>query len=87
MALGEAYAAEEKDGLILVNGEKVAVNMDAATADITDYVKFGENTIAVRVTSSLRNVALTQPYIFWLGIAGAQPDDYGMTGSAAITLE
>ena len=73
--------------MLLVNGEKVPVNMDAATADITDFVKPGENALTVRVTSSLRNIALTQPYIFWLGLAGAQPDDYGMTGSAVVTVE
>ncbi len=73
--------------MVTVNGEKVPVNMDTAYAELTDYVQPGENTISVRVTSSLRNIALTQPYIFWLPLAGAQPDSYGMTGRTVITVE
>jgi hypothetical protein len=72
--------------MLTVNGEKVSINMDTAYADISDYVQAGENTISVRVTSSLRNIALTQESIFWLPIIGAQPDDYGMTGNTVLTI-
>ncbi len=44
--------------MITVNGEKVPVNMDTAAANITAAVVPGENTISVRVTSSLCNVAV-----------------------------
>lgn len=40
---------------IFVNGTQVPVDMDSCIADISDYVQLGENTIQVRVTSSLRN--------------------------------
>ena len=46
-----------------INGEKVPVNMDAAKADITDYVKAGANTIEVHVTSSLRNIMRKVGYL------------------------
>ncbi len=72
--------------MITVNGEKVPVNMDTARADISDYVQAGENSISVRVTSSLRNIALTQEYIFWLAVSGAAPDAYGMTGNTAVIV-
>jgi hypothetical protein len=72
--------------MLTVNGEKVSINMDTAYADISDYVQAGENTISVRVTSSLRNIALTQESIFWLPYIGAQPDDYGMTGNTVLTI-
>ncbi|MCF0133417.1 MAG: hypothetical protein HUJ72_06085 [Blautia sp.] len=72
--------------MIMVNDVKVPVNMDTAAADLTEAVQPGENTISVRVTSSLRNIALTQESIFWLPMAGAVPDDYGMTGSTIVTF-
>ena len=39
-----------------INKVKAPINMDGRRADISAYVKPGENTIEVRVTSSLRNI-------------------------------
>lgn len=69
-----------------VNGSPVPVNMDTTAADLTSYVQAGENTITVNVTSSLRNILLQMPYIFWFGITGTQPDTYGMTGETTLTI-
>lgn len=74
-----------------VNGQKVPVNMDTATADLSAYVEAGENTIVIRVSSSLNNVARTVPTVWWL--SNAEEDDfyvdaadYGMTGDPVIEL-
>lgn len=71
--------------MITVNDQKVPVNMDTATADISEAVVSGENTISVRVTSSLCNVARGYEPIFWL-TQDTEPADYGMTGKTALTL-
>ena len=70
-----------------INGQSVPLNMDSARADITEALTAGENTICVKVTSSLRNVARTVPYIFWLG-GNFDPgeDDYGMVGNTVVVL-
>ena len=68
---------------IWINDTKVPVNMDRHTADLTPYVKSGENTITVRVTSSLRNVMITQNYDGWI-FGAPEPDDYGMTGETKL---
>ena len=76
-----------------VNGEKVPINMDGKKADITAYVKPGENTIEVRVTSSLRNIMRKVGYDRgWVnemfGLTEVpEAADYGMTGEAKITVE
>ena len=64
---------------IWINDTKVPVNMDRRTADLTAYIQPGENTITVRVTSSLRNIMITQGYDGWI-FGTPDPDDYGMTG-------
>lgn len=51
---------------IWINDTKVPVNMDRRTADLTAYIQPGENTITVRVTSSLRNIMITQGYDGWI---------------------
>lgn len=71
--------------MITVNDQKVPVDMDTATADITKAVVPGENTISVRVTSSLRNVARGYEPIFWL-TNETEPADYGMTGKTTLTF-
>ncbi|MCI8497126.1 MAG: LPXTG cell wall anchor domain-containing protein [Clostridiales bacterium] len=68
---------------LFVNGQKAAVNMDNGCADITEYVKPGNNTIEVRVTSSLRNKMLEIGYAGW-GAGIPQPDDYGMIGTVTL---
>ena len=68
---------------IWINDTKVPVNMDRHTADLTPYVKSGENTITVRVTSSLRNVMITQNYDGWI-FGAPEPDNYGMTGETKL---
>ena len=72
--------------MITVNGEKVPVNMDTAAADITAAVVPGENTISVRVTSSLCNVARGYEPVFWL-TSETEPADYGMTGKTTLTFK
>lgn len=71
---------------IFVNGERVAVNMDNQTADLSKAVKAGENTIEVRVTSSLRNRIKEQggSNIFWTIKRNPQSDDYGLIGNVIL---
>ncbi len=71
--------------MIMVNDQKASVNMDACEADITDLVKAGENTISVRVTSSLCNVARSYDGISWI-TEETPAADYGMTGNTVITI-
>ncbi len=76
---------------LLVNGQDAQINMDSGKADISDYVQAGENTIEVRVTTTLWNALITE------GLTErytgndtegnpAEPvnSDYGMTGTAKI---
>lgn len=71
--------------MITVNDQKVSVDMDTAKADITDAVKPGENTISVRVTSSLCNVVRDYEPVFWI-TEDTEPADYGMTGKTVVTI-
>ena len=71
--------------MITVNDQKVSVDMDTAKADITDAVKPGENTISVRVTSSLCNVVRDYETVFWI-TEDTEPADYGMTGKTVVTI-
>ena len=71
--------------MITVNDQKVSVDMDTAKADITDAVKPGENTISVRVTSSLCNVVRNYEPVFWI-TEDTEPADYGMTGKTVVTI-
>ena len=71
--------------MITVNDQKVAVDMGTAEADLTDAVIPGENTISVRVTSSLCNVVRGFEPIFWI-TDETEPADYGMTGKTVLTL-
>ena len=68
---------------IWINGTKVSVNMDRRTADLTACIQPGENTITVRVTSSLRNIMITQGYDGWI-FGTPDPDAYGMTGETRL---
>ncbi|WP_373212759.1 glycosyl hydrolase [Ruminococcus sp. 5_1_39BFAA] len=64
--LGAVFAADSFSygtAALWVNGQEVLVDMDSAEADISDYVQGGENTIEVRVTSSLRNAMRSYGYI------------------------
>ncbi len=84
---------------ITINGTKAVVNMDTAEADLTEYLQAGENTIEVRVSSSLRNVMREVGYLIQgvnegsgnslqnsIGGWAEQPeaDSYGMTGEARL---
>lgn len=71
--------------MITVNDQKAVVNMDACEADLTELVQAGENTISVRVTSSLCNVARSYEGIFWI-TEETPAADYGMTGNTVITI-
>lgn len=68
---------------VFVNGQKVAVNMDSCTADLSEAVRAGENTLEVRVTSSLLNRMKQVGYSGWLGSPATA--DYGMVGAAGLT--
>ena len=68
---------------IWINGTKVPVNMDRHSADLTACIQPGENTITVRVTSSLCNIMITQGYDGWI-FGTPDPDDYGMTGKTRL---
>ncbi|WP_286165441.1 glycosyl hydrolase [Clostridium facile] len=68
---------------VTVNGQKVAVNMDNCTADISKAVQPGENTIEVRVTSSLRNRMIDVGYSGWM-MGTPDIDNYGMEGTATL---
>lgn len=69
---------------VYVNGEKVSVNMDKMEADLSDAAKAGENTIEVRVTSSLKNVLRSMEYIVE---QEEEPAAYGMTGETELILK
>lgn len=62
--------------MLKVNGQKVPINMDNATADISAYVRPGENSIEVRVTTNLNNRKNNTNY--------ARSNSYGMVGEAAL---
>lgn len=83
---GVIFKAESINGgtvSVKVNNTEVPVNMQTREADLTDYVHAGNNTIAVRVTSSLRNQMIVQKYSGW-GDRTITPDDYGMTGATTL---
>lgn len=71
---------------IYVNGQKVSVNMDRCSADVTPFVTAGENTIQVDVTSSLRNVMVKKGYESGWIFGAPEPDAYGMTGETKLIL-
>ena len=80
------FDAESLNGgtaALWVNGVKASINMNNGEADISDYVQPGENTIEVRVTSSLKNQMIVQKYSGWFG--PQSPDAYGMTGETTLT--
>lgn len=70
---------------LFVNGQQVSLNMDSRSADISPYAVPGENTLEVRVTSSLRNRMIEQKYSGWLFHFNPQADSYGMTGQTTLT--
>lgn len=71
---------------IYVNDRKVSVNMDRCSADLTGFVKEGENTIRVEVTSSLRNVMIQKGYEQGWIMLEPEPDLYGMTGETKLLV-
>lgn len=90
---GAVFEAEDFNmgtASVLINDTKAAINMDGRCADISDYVKPGENTIEIRVTSSLRNIMRKVGYdqgwvneMFGLTTV-PEAADYGMTGETKI---
>ena len=64
-----------------INGNKISIDMDTATADISDFVVPGENTIEVRVTSSLCNIMRKVGYII-----GQQGNSDSSSGSYSATV-
>ena len=68
---------------VLVNGKNVYVNMNNGKADITDAVVSGENTIEVRVTTTLTNVLNSTE---WFGENPADTVSYGMIGDTNIVI-
>ena len=89
---GLEFKAESYSGgtvAITVNGEKLSVNMDSSTIDISDYVHPGKNIIEVRVTTTLRNRMIVQGYSGWnmspaIQVNQVIPDDYGMVGETEL---
>ena len=69
-----------------INGTQVPVNMDRHSADLTGYVQEGENTLEVRVSTSLRNKMLDVGYEQGWNILTPEPADYGMTGEARLVV-
>lgn len=69
---------------VFVNGQQVPVNMDSCTADLSAAVRAGENTLEVRVTTSLLNRMKEVGYSGWLFSAPAAAE-YGMVGEARLT--
>ena len=78
---------------LTINGENAHIDMESGQADISDYVQPGENTIEVRVTTSLWNALITEGLTD--KYSGTDEDgnpiepvnsDYGMTGTAQIIL-
>lgn len=55
--------------------------------DITDYIQAGENTVEVRVTTSLWNALIAEGLTDAYVLEDAEPEnsEYGMTGTAKIT--
>ena len=72
---------------VFVNGAQVPVNMDRRTADLTECIVEGENTLEVRVTSSLRNVMREVGYDQGWIILHPDAADYGMTGETKLIVE
>jgi len=69
---------------LFVNGKQVNVNMDTCSADISAHVKTGENTLEVRVTSSLRNRMLDHNPSIWTWGAPSETAEYGMVGTVTL---
>ena len=71
---------------MFLNGEAVSVNMDRRTADLTGRLVEGENTLEVRVTSSLRNKMRELGYEQGWNILHPEAADYGMTGETRLLI-
>ena len=71
---------------VYVNGTKAgAVNTRTLTVDISDLVKAGENTVQIRVASTLYNRVLKRGYYDFLGEDLTwEPASYGITGDVQI---
>lgn len=80
-AVFEAESFNYGTASLWVNGNKAVINMDTAAADISEYVMPGENTIEVRVTSSLRNIMRKIGYI-----VGQQGNSDSESGSYSATV-
>ena len=71
---------------VFVNGEQAHVNMDRRTAELTPFLKAGENELEVRVTSSLRNRMREIGYAQGWNILHPDAADYGMTGETVLVV-
>ena len=84
---GAIFKAESFSGgtaAVFVNGIALPVNMDNGTIDVSSALKLGENTIQVRVTSSLRNRLIETGFGFWFTHPNKTVDDYGMVGTTEL---
>ncbi|WP_270739940.1 glycosyl hydrolase [Massilioclostridium coli] len=73
---------------IFINGKQVNGNMDNCTADLSEFAQPGENTIEVRVTSSLRNRMYDLGYdVNWtMWHQTPEIDSYGMVGDTTLKV-
>ena len=78
---------------LTINGQNAHIDMESGEADLTDYVQPGENTIEVRVTTTLWNALITEGLTDKYSGMDADGNaieptnsDYGMTGTAKIIL-
>ena len=84
--LFRADSFEGGTAALWINGTQVPVNMDRCSADLTGYVKEGENTLEIRVSTSLRNKMLEVGYEQGWNILTPEIADYGMTGEAKLVF-
>lgn len=84
----QAESFQDGTAALFVNGQQVNLDMDSRDADISAYCVPGNNSIEVRVTSSLRNVMRSLGYSAWnfpgSWTSGTGPADYGMTGEVRL---
>ena len=71
---------------VFINGIQVPVDMDSRTADLSGLIAEGENTLEVRVTSSLRNKMRDVGYEQGWIILHPEAADYGMTGDTVLLI-
>lgn len=84
--LFRAQSFEGGTAAAFLNGEKLPVNMDCRTAELTGRLKEGENVLEVRVSSSLRNKMRDVGYEQGWNILHPEAAAYGMTGDTWLIL-